>query len=371
VSERDLGAALDRALELALRGRGEVEPNPCVGALVLAEGQAVGEGWHRAWGRDHAEVEALARAKQRAHGATLVVSLEPCSTRGKTQPCTDAVLRAGIARVVVGAIDPNPEHAGRGLELLRDAGVEVLLLPHAGCEQLAAGFARGLSSERPHVLLKWAMSPDGCVAASDGAPVHLTGARGDARVHHWRAHVDAILVGVQTVLNDDPLLTARGAEAPFRPLRRVVLDPTLRLPLHCQLADSAGDTPTWVIAGEDADQQPESALEGVGVRVLRVPGGERWLQGALAALRLSGVQRLLVEGGPRTHASFLEAGLWDQLALFLCPTSVGAEGLPALPGRSLAGMNAAAVAHELGLSCVREEPLGDDVLLRGLRCDEG
>jgi diaminohydroxyphosphoribosylaminopyrimidine deaminase/5-amino-6-(5-phosphoribosylamino)uracil reductase len=359
-------AALDRAVELALRGRGEVEPNPCVGAVVVKADEVVGEGWHHAWGEPHAEVAALAEAGECARGATVVVTLEPCCTHGKTGPCTEALLAAGVARVIVGAIDPNPDHAGKGVTLLRAAGVDVVELDHAPSRALADAFAPGLTTERPHVLLKWAMSADGSVAGPDGEPVALTGQRANARSHHWRAHVDAILVGIQTVLNDDPQLTVREQARAARPLRRVVLDPSLRLPLHCRLVDTAGETPTWALTRDDADQQPEAVLEAEGVRVLRVPGDEDWLQAVLATLRLEGVKRLMVEGGPRTHAAFLAAGLWDQLAVYLTPKTLGPGALPALPDRDLPD-DPAALAEALGLADVRIEELGDDVLLRGVR----
>lgn len=366
----DPGAALERAVELALRGRGEVEPNPCVGAVVLAGDAVVGEGWHHAWGEPHAELAALAEAGERARGATVVVTLEPCCTRGKTGPCTEALLAAGVARVIVGATDPNPDHTGKGVTLLRAAGVDVVEADHAPSRALADAFAPGLTTERPHVLLKWAMSADGKVAGPDAEPAALTGPRANARSHHWRAHVDAILVGIQTVVNDDPQLTVRGEARLARPLRRVVLDPNLRLPLHCRLVDTAGDTPTWALTRDDADQQPEAVLEAEGVRVLRVPGDEDWLSAVLATLRLEGVKRLMVEGGPRTHAAFLAAGLWDQLAVYLTPKTLGPGALPALPERELPN-GPAALAEALGLADVRIEELGDDVLLRGVRAANG
>lgn len=369
----DERAALDRACELALYGRGETEPNPCVGAVLLSggaqpgvqPGELLGEGWHAAFGEAHAERAALQRAGPRSRGATLVCTLEPCCTVGKTSACTDALLAAGVARVVVGAVDPNPLHAGKGLALLRDAGLDVVLLEHAGSAALAQQFCAQLAYKRPWVLAKWAMSADGAVAAGDGSPEHLTGARSDARVQHWRAHADAILVGVQTVVNDDPQLTARGERGSVRPLRRVVLDPDLRTPLRCRLIDTAGDPETWLLARDDADQQPQSVLESEGARVLRVPGGSQWLEDGLAILRLNGVQRLLVEGGPRTHAAFLAAGLVDELAVFLSPRSLGPSALPALPGRDLSGLDADGLAVALKLTDVRVERLDSDVLVRG------
>ena len=357
--------ALSRAVNLARSARGDVEPNPMVAAIVLAESTVVGEGWHRAYGGPHAEVDALADAGEAARGATLIVTLEPCSTTGKTPPCVEAVLAAGISRVVVGALDPDPRHQGRGLETLAAAGLEVVCCDDPQAEELLVDFKAHLARARPHVLLKWAQSADGAIAAAGGEPVQLTGSAATARVHRWRAHIDGILVGLQTVLNDDPMLTARGLVEAVRPLRRIVLDPTLRLPLTCRVADTAGETPTWVLAHLDADQQPEVALDSRDVRVLRVPEGESWLADCLALLAVEGVGRLMVEGGARTLAAFLEDGLADQVAVFLCPQELGPGALPALPGRQLGGLSPEQLAEELQLNDVRIEELGDDVLVRG------
>jgi len=360
-------AALARAVTLARETRGDVEPNPPVGAVVLTGREVAGEGWHRAYGGAHAEVDALADAGEAARGATLVVTLEPCCTTGKTPPCVDAVLAAGIIRVVVGAVDPDPRHSGRGLEVLTAAGIDVALRPDQACEELLTDFVAALERRRPHVMLKWAMSADGAIAGPQGQPVQLTGAAASARVHRWRAHLDGILVGITTVLNDDPMLTARGVVAPVRPLRRIVLDPELRLPLSCRLADTAGEIPTWLLTDVDAPDQSQSALEALGVRVLRIPrNGEMWLAAALALLRVEGVARLMVEGGARTLASFLEQGLVDQVAVFQCPQVLGEGALAALPGRELGGLTPEQLADALGLSDARVESVGDDVLLRGI-----
>jgi diaminohydroxyphosphoribosylaminopyrimidine deaminase/5-amino-6-(5-phosphoribosylamino)uracil reductase len=358
--------ALMRAINLARSARGDVEPNPPVGALVLAEATVVGEGWHRAYGGAHAEVDALDDAGEAARGATLVVTLEPCSTTGKTPPCVEAILKAGIVRVVVGALDPDPRHGGRGLEVLRAAGLEVLCCEDPQSTALIAEFSAGLQRRRPHVMLKWAQSADGCIAGPDGEPLQLTGSAATARVHRWRGQLDGILVGVQTVLNDDPMLTARGLSPALRPLRRIVLDRSLRMPITSRLADTAGETPTWVMTQLDADQQPEVALDARDVRVLRVPEGPTWLADCLSLLAAEGVGRLMVEGGARTLSAFFDAGLVDQVAVFQCPQNIGPQGLPALPGRSLAGLSPEQLAEALELSDVRTEALGEDVLVRGV-----
>jgi diaminohydroxyphosphoribosylaminopyrimidine deaminase/5-amino-6-(5-phosphoribosylamino)uracil reductase len=364
VSERD---ALVRACALARRGQGEVEPNPMVGAVVLRDGEVLGEGWHRAWGGPHAEIEALAAAGEAARGATLCVTLEPCSTSGKTGPCTDAVIAAGIKHVVIGCADPNPHHQGRGLERLLAAGVHVDLLDLPEAHALLARFERSLSRRRPYVLAKWAMSHDGAIAPGAGGRATISCAESQDLVHRWRAHLDAILVGVNTVIADDPQLTARGPLQPRRPLRRVVLDPSLRIPLGSRLVASASETPTWVFAGDDADQRVVEVLSGEGVQVFRVPRGPDWLPRVFAMLRLQGVQRLMVEGGAHTLASCLAADLIDEVAIFLAPQDLGAGALAAVNGLSLGRLSPHEVATSLRLTDCRITSSGVDTLLRGFR----
>ncbi|HTE06669.1 MAG TPA: bifunctional diaminohydroxyphosphoribosylaminopyrimidine deaminase/5-amino-6-(5-phosphoribosylamino)uracil reductase RibD, partial [Planctomycetota bacterium] len=286
--------ALLRACALARRGAFDVEPNPMVGAVVCRDGELLGEGWHRAFGGPHAEVDALLRAGSRARGATLVVTLETCSTSGKTPPCTQAVLAAGIARVVVGSADPDPRHQGRGLQQLLAAGVHVDLVELPEARALLGRFAAGLGSRRPHVLAKWAMTRDGAIAPAGGGRAQISCRQSRELVHRWRAHVDAIVVGVNTVLADDPQLTARGALPGPRPLRRVVLDPSLRLPFGCRLIATASETPTWVFCADDASHPIETALVAEGLSVYRVPRGPDWLAGVFTMLRAQGCRRVMV-----------------------------------------------------------------------------
>ena len=382
----DVAAALARAVELARRGTFAVEPNPRVGAVLLdARGELVAEGHHAHWGGPHAEVVALQAAGARARGATLCVTLEPCSTRGKTPACTDALLSAGISRVVAGCRDPNPAHAGRGLDALRAAGLDVVEASDPECLALLPRFTAHLARQatapdrqsaqaggrpppspaRPWVLAKWAMSRDGAIAPPGGGPAPISGEASRIWLHRVRAHLDAIVVGVGTVLADDPDLTARGDEAAVRPLRRVVLDPDLRTPLGCRLVATAGQTATWIFTTEDADEQPQSVLENEGARVVRIPGGDDWLSGVLGALHLSGVGRLMVEGGATTLGGFLGVGLVDQVAVLRGPRDLGPGALPALPGRRLGGLEPAALAAALGLHEVDVRRLGDDLLVQG------
>ncbi|MCB9899452.1 MAG: bifunctional diaminohydroxyphosphoribosylaminopyrimidine deaminase/5-amino-6-(5-phosphoribosylamino)uracil reductase RibD [Planctomycetes bacterium] len=360
-------AALDRARQIALAARGDTEPNPQVGCVLLRDDVVVGEGRHAEFGGPHAEIGALAAAGEQAAGSTAVVTLEPCSTTGKTGPCCRALLAAGVVRVVVGAIDPNPAHAGRGLTLLRGSGVEVEIVDDPGCLELVERFERALARKRPHVLAKWAMSRDGGIAGPGGETVRLSGPEAEARVHRWRRALDGILVGVQTIVADDPLLTARGELPALRPLHRIVLDPTLRTPRFARVVTTAHETPTWLCARDDADEARAAEFEEQGVRVLRAPAGESWLPDVLATLRLSAIQRVMVEGGARTLAAFLEAGLVDQVAVLLSRKTLGVDAVAAVAGRTLPGDDPQALASALALHDVRTEVLGEDMLLRGER----
>ncbi len=358
--------ALLRACTLAKRGQGEVEPNPLVGAVVLRDGEVLGEGWHRAWGGPHAEIDALAAAGDAARGAVLCVTLEPCSTSGKTGPCTDALIAAGIRHVVVGCADPNPDHQGRGLQRLLAAGLHVDLLDLPEAHALLPRFERALASHRPYVLAKWAMSRDGAIAPSSGGRATISCAESRDRVQQWRGHLDAVLVGVNTVIADDPLLTARSA-APATALRRVVLDPSLRLPLGSRLVATAGESPVWIVAADDADRALEEVLAGEGVTVFRVPRGPDWLPQVFALLRLQGVRRLMVEGGSHTLATCLGADLIDEVAIFIAPQELGDGALSAVEGLPLGRLSPHEIATALRLTDCRITASGADTLLRGYR----
>ena len=251
MSRKDPGKAaardrsfLARAAELALKGRGWVEPNPMVGALVVKGDRVIGRGWHRAYGGPHAEIFALRSAGTDAKGAVLYVSLEPCSSHGKTPPCTEAVRAAGVRRVVVGALDPDPRHDGRGLRVLRRAGIRAEYVPEEGCGDLRDRFDRHLRMTRPYVILKWAMTLDGRIAAGDGSSKWISGTASRRTVHRMRGHVDGVLVGARTARLDAPRLNCRIKGAPLHPVR-VVLDPAcacLCTPPSCGLRERSGIT---------------------------------------------------------------------------------------------------------------------------------
>lgn len=325
---------MGRALELAELGWGRVHPNPLVGAVVVRDGEVVGEGAHREFGAPHAEVEALEAAGPRAEGATLYVTLEPCAHHGKTPPCTDAVLEHGIRRLVYAVPDPHPQ-AGGGAARLAETGVEVL----AGVEEERARrqnalFLRPIEAERPFVALKFGLSLDARIARRPGERTDITGQPSRAEVHRLRSGFDAVLVGARTARIDDPLLTVREAPAPRVPPVRVVADPSASLPLESRLVRSVGEAPVRVLVGPDAAPGRLAALREAGVEVVEVPAVDGFLDlaPAILALHQAGVRTIFCEGGGRLGASLLEADLVDRLYLLYAPVVLGSEGIPAFPG---------------------------------------
>jgi diaminohydroxyphosphoribosylaminopyrimidine deaminase/5-amino-6-(5-phosphoribosylamino)uracil reductase len=332
------------ALALGRRGQGRTWPNPAVGAVIVKDGVIVGRGWTQPGGRPHAEVEALRRAGEAARGATLYVTLEPCSHFGRSPPCADAVVAAGLARVVSAIEDPNPEVAGKGHAKLRAAGiaVDIGLCAAEAARDHAAHFRR-IRDKRPHVILKLAVSSDDRIAAAGYRPVAITGDVARTRVHLLRAQSDAILVGIGTVLADDPLLTCRLPGMAQRSPVRVVLDRALRIPGGGRLVHSARETPLWVMTSDMAEAPAAVKLGAAGAQVIRVasaaaptPGVD--LQAVLHALAERGITRLMVEGGARVAASFVAAGLVDEAWLLRGPEPVGAGGVPALDALPLAAI---------------------------------
>lgn len=322
------------ALALGRRGQGRTWPNPAVGAVVVKDGVIVGRGWTQPGGRPHAEPEALRRAGEAARGATLYVTLEPCSHFGKSPPCADAVIAAGIKRVVAPIEDPNPDVAGQGHARLRAAGIAVdvgLCAAEAAFDH--AGHFRRIRDKRPHVVLKLAVSPDGKIGAAGGKPLAITGENVRNRVHLLRASSDAILVGIGTVLADDPQLDCRLPGMAARSPVRVVLDRSLRIPASSQLVRTARETPVWVVGSELAEAAAATRLGAAGVQIMRMPPGSASgldLQAVLQTLAGKGITRLMVEGGSRVAASFVSADLVDEIWLFRGGEEVGADGVDAL-----------------------------------------
>ena len=351
-----------RALELAERGRGHVEPNPLVGAVVVRDGRAVGEGWHQRYGGPHAEVHALAAAGAAARGATLYVTLEPCCHQGKTPPCTDAVLRAGVARVVAAMPDPFPAVAGKGAEQLRAAGVEVELGPgEAAARRLNAPYLKLLEG-RPYVHAKWAMTLDGKIATRSGDSKWVSNEASRRRVHELRGRVDAILVGVGTALADDPRLTARPPGP--RTAARVVLDSHARLPLTSTLVRTAREVPT-VVAAAAAPQAQAAQLRAAGCEVLTLPAtdGRPDIDALLAELGKRRFTNVLVEGGAAVLGSFLDAGAINEVHVFIAPRLAGgADALTPVGGRGVEK-----IAQALTLAECRADMVEGDVYVHGWR----
>ena len=321
-------AALARAVELAERGRGAVEPNPPVGAVVYRGGQVLAEGFHREFGEAHAEVEALSALSDLPRDASLAVTLEPCSTSDgakKQPPCVEALLRNGVRRVVIGEVDPDPRHGGRGIAALKRAGVEVVLAPAgAVADGLLAEFRAHLARPRPYVLLKWAQGLDGAWRGDDPREAWISSPESRRTVHRLRAHVDAILVGAGTMLADDPRLTARPPGA--RPLLRVVVDGRARVPPDARAFRTLDGGPVlWVTARGGGVATPP------GVERLELAAPHDVAGELLPQLKRRGVARLLVEGGPTVAAAFLAADLVDRAWVFVAPLiHSGASRLPAL-----------------------------------------
>jgi len=349
------------ALALGRRGLGRTWPNPAVGAVIVKDGVIVGRGWTQAGGRPHAEIEALRRAGGAARGATLYVTLEPCSHHGKSPPCADAIVAAGITRVVSSIEDPNPKVAGAGHARLRAAGIAVDV--GVGADEARrdhAGHIRRMRDGRPHVMLKLAVSADGKAGASGRRPVAITGEAARDRVHLLRAQSDAIMIGIGTALADDPMLTCRlPGMAGYSPVR-TVLDGALRLPASSRLARSAREVPVWVMTRAEGLRAAEDVLLAEGVVVLRVPdgAGRPDISAVLRLIAGRGISRLMVEGGPTLAAAFLAADIVDEAVLFRSPKVVGADGIDAL-----AGLPLTALTQSPRLTRVRSEAVGAD------RCD--
>lgn len=320
------------ALALARRGLGQTAPNPSVGCVIVRHGQVVGRGFTAPGGRPHAEVRALAMAGEQAQGATAYVTLEPCNFTGQSGACTEALIAAGVSCVVIGAKDPHPRVNGAGAARLRSVGIEVTEGVLQGpCEAMIAGFASVQRAGRPLVRLKLASSLDGRIATVRGESQWITGEPARREVHMMRARHDAVMVGVGTVLADDPDLTCRIEGARTAPLVRIVIDSHLRTPLLSRLVVGAQQHPLWILHRDGADKFRHQALARNGVKLIELPASPAGVDLASAMRRLAeeGLTRLLVEGGGRLAAGLLRADLVDRLAWFHAPCVMGGDGFPA------------------------------------------
>ena len=331
---------MKRALRLAGQGTGLTHPNPMVGAVVVREGRVLGEGWHRGPGQPHAEVEALKEAGSRAEGATMFVTLEPCDHYGRTPPCTEAILKAGIFRVVVACEDPNPLVNRKGIRRLKAGGVEVVIgTGRAEAEELNRAFFHYIRRKEPYVTLKVASTLDGRIADLSGCSRWITGEEARREVHRLRSQADAILVGSGTVLSDDPMLTVRGLRKSSNPFR-VVLDPEIMTPVEARIVDSALEGKTVLVTAPGTDERKRAVLEDKGVRLLTLPlreGKFSWADLGPAFLEL-GVLHLLVEGGSATSTWFLAQSVVRRIEFFLSMKFLGGDGLPSIGNLGILGL---------------------------------
>jgi len=387
VDKKDEGY-LERALELAERGRGCTSPNPIVGAVIVRGSEVIGEGWHVGPGHDHAEVAAIKDALRRAGlpgsdggaevaaaaartlcaGTTMYVTLEPCCTYGRTPPCTSAVRAAGFTRVVAGAIDPTPEVNGKGMELLRSEGVRVDLADGHLAQRARRqndGPRKTVLTGMPFVTYKYAMTLDGRVATDSNDSQWISGEESRALVHRWRAWSDAVVVGAGTVTADDPLLTARTAGCARQPLR-VVVDGGLGLRQDSRLVTSRGEGPVLAVCGPGVSADRRAEVEAWGVETVQVALGQDGMLDPLEVVRHLGsrsVQSVLLEGGPTLAGAWWEAGVIDKIAAFVCPrVASGGENRSALRGRGACHMAEAAELQEIEI-----QTIGSDVLITGYR----
>src|SRR4051795_3935953 len=349
------------ALTLGRRGQGRTWPNPAVGAVVVKDGVIVGRGWTQPGGRPHAESEALTRAGEATVGATLYVTLEPCSHVGKTPACADTAIACGITRVVSAIEDPNPEVAGQGHARLRSAGITVDVGLGAGeAARDHAGHFRRVRDKRPHVILKLAVSQDDKIARAGHKPVAISGEAAKARVHLLRAQCDAVLVGIGTVRADDPLLNCRLPGMEGRSPVRVVLDRSLRISGTSRLVHSARDTPLWLLTSTVAEAPAAMKLGAAGAQVIRIattsaPGLD--LLAVLHALAEKGITRLLVEGGARVASSFVAAGLVDEFWMLRGPDAIGADGVAALDGLPVSVLTGSAAFKQRAIETLQNDTL--------------
>lgn len=351
------------AIKEAKKGLGRTSPNPCVGAVVVKEGLLIAKGYHKRAGTPHAEINALKAAGDKARGATLYVTLEPCNHTGRTPPCTEAILAAGIQRVVIGMPDPNPYVVGGGSRFLVSRGMTVDEgVLEEECRSINRPFIKHVQTGLPWVTMKAGVTLDGRIAPAPGQSVWITNERSKQYVHRLRDRFDAILVGIDTVLADDPALTTRLASARGKDPVRIILDTHLRLPLTAKVLDPAAKAMCWIFCGLSPDQVRMEALQRAGARVTPTPPGQVGgldLRSVLEEVGRAQLNSLLVEGGGRVHGAFIGSGLVDEVVLFMAPVFFGVGGVP-LADIVLGGSE---LLPRLKVEQIKR--LEDDVLIRG------
>lgn len=356
------------ALELAKKGAGKVNPNPMVGALLVRQGQIIGQGFHREYGGPHAEQEAFDACSSSPEGADLYVTLEPCCHHGKRPPCTDRILKSGVRRVIIGSLDPNPLVAGKGIQILREQGIEVVTgVLEEECRKLNEIFFHFILRRRPYVVLKYAMSLDGKIACASGASRWITGEAAREKVHRDRNRFASIMVGIGTVLADDPLLTCRtpGGRDPLR----IICDSSLRLPLSSRIVRSAKEVPTLLATCSNREEKLRPYLA-AGIRVLQTPPKEGTVDLAflMSALAEQNIDSVLLEGGSELHWAALESGIVQKIQTYIAPKILGGrEATSPVGGRGVPCPDAA-----FHLSAPKIRVLGEDILLESevLSCSQ-
>lgn len=356
---------MELALVEARKGLGRTSPNPAVGAVIVQHGAIVGRGYHKKAGTPHAEVHAIADAGEHAKGATMYVTLEPCNHTGRTPPCTEAILRSGINRVIVGMSDPNPRVAGGGAGYLQEKGIAVQMgVCEQACRELNYPFIKHSSTGLPWVIMKAGLSLDGKITIHPGRGARITGPESQQFVHALRNQVDAILIGVETAVIDNPSLTTR-IDRPCGQTRdplRIVLDSTLRMPTQSHMLTQKSEAETWVFCREDASREKEKALADCGARVCRTPkvtDGRVDLSAVLSYLGAKNITSVLVEGGARVHGAFYQQRLVDELLLLYAPFIVGDHGTPLVQGYKLESREQAPALLQVAL-----QNLGSDIMLK-------
>lgn len=352
------------ALALAERGQGHVSPNPMVGAVVVKNGQVVGQGWHKSVGGPHAEVHALDEAGDAAKDATLYVTLEPCNHQGRTPPCTQKILNAGIRRVVVAMADPNPDVTGGGNAFLQSQGVEVVCgEQETAARRLNESFIKYVRTRRPFVVLKIAATLDGRIATRTGDARWVTGPAARAHVHYLRHAMDAIMVGIGTVVADDPQLTTRMEDGRGVDPMRIVLDTHLRMSDKSRMLSEPSGADTWLVCKPDAAEADCARLNAQGARLIKVPlqRGRIDMIELMSKLGAMGVTSVLIEGGAQVAASALQSGVVDKVLFFYAPKILGGDdGVPMIRGKGPEMMSASQILHEVDVSRV-----GEDILVSG------
>lgn len=380
---------MKRAIELAYRGRGWVDPNPMVGCVIVKDNHIIGEGWHKKFGGPHAEREALADCAARGYdvrGACVYVTLEPCSHFGKTPPCADALIEAEVSRVVIGSADPNPQVAGQGIARIKDAGIEVCEgVMRQDCDKLNVAFFHWISTSLPLVIAKYAMTLDGKIATRTGASKWITGEVARRRVHEDRARYAAVMVGVGTVIADDPMLTARlddvsgdladadnfggnGGALPVHQPTRVICDTHLRTPLDCKIVQSCDISPV-LIATCNPDTAKQRLYQDAGCAILHFEeqGGRVPMQKLISKLGEMGIDSVIVEGGSSILGAVFDEGLVDMVQTYIAPKVIGGvEAASPVGGR---GVDLPSSAHMFDDVCI--ERLGKDVLIEARLCLQG